>query len=69
MKLDIKMTVSELMVQYPSAMDIFIKRKMLCIGCPVQDCHTLKDVAAIYGYNQESFLETLCNAIQIEGEP
>ncbi|MBN2243499.1 MAG: DUF1858 domain-containing protein [Acidobacteria bacterium] len=66
MKLDLNMTVGELMVQHPSVMDVFIKKKMLCIGCPAQDCHTLEDVAEIYGHTRESFLETLSAAIKKE---
>ena len=49
MNLDSKMTVSELMRVHPSAMDVLIKRKMLCVGCPTESFHTLEDVACIYG--------------------
>jgi hybrid cluster-associated redox disulfide protein len=69
MKLDEKMTVGELIVQHPSAMDIFIKKRMLCIGCPAQDCHTLEDVAEIYGYSRENFLRTLSKAIKNDKKP
>jgi hybrid cluster-associated redox disulfide protein len=69
MKLDEKMTVGELIVQHPSAMDIFIKKRMLCIGYPAQDCHTLEDVAEIYGYTRESFLRTLSKAIKNDKKP
>jgi hypothetical protein len=54
---------------YQSAMDIFIKKRMLCVGCPAQDCHTLEDVAEIYGYARESFLRTLSKAIKNDKKP
>ena len=49
MNLKSKMTVNELLLNYPSVIDVFLKRKMLCVGCPAQAFHTLEDVACIYG--------------------
>ena len=63
MNLDSKMTVSELMRVHPSAMDVFIKRKMLCVGCPTESFHTLEDVACIYGIALEQLLRELQGAI------
>ncbi len=66
MKLDSKITVSELMRVHPSAMDVFIRRKLLCVGCPTESFHTLEDVACIYGIAQEKFLKELREAIAEE---
>lgn len=66
MKLDSKMTVSELITAHPSAMDAFIKRKMLCIGCPTEIFHTLEDVAQINGIPLESLMKELRWAIDDE---
>ena len=63
MKLDSKMTVSELMTVHASAIDVFIKRKMLCVGCPTETFHTLEDVARINGIALEHLLEDLQDAI------
>lgn len=59
MNLDSKMTVSELLRVHPSAMDVFIKRKMLCLGCPAASFHTLEDVARIYGIALKPLLKEL----------
>ena len=64
MILDSKMTVSELMRVYPSAMDVFIKRKMLCVGCPTESFHTLEDVAYINGIALDQLLEELRESIK-----
>jgi hybrid cluster-associated redox disulfide protein len=69
MKLDSKMTVRELMTYHPSAIDIFIKRKMLCVGCPTETFHTLEDVARINGIALEHLLEDLHDAIDAQGIP
>ncbi len=63
MDLDFKMTVSELLTHHPSAMRVFIKRKMLCIGCPTESFHTLEDVARIHGIAMEQLLQELQGAI------
>jgi hybrid cluster-associated redox disulfide protein len=69
MKLDSKMTVSELMTYHPSAIDVFIKRKMLCVGCPTETFHTLEDVARINGIALKNLLEDLQDAIDAQGIP
>lgn len=63
MKLDSKMTVSELLKIHPSAMDVFIKRKMLCVGCPTEAFHTLEEVAGMYALAIEQFLRELREAV------
>jgi hybrid cluster-associated redox disulfide protein len=66
MILDSKMTVSELMRVHPSAMDVFIKRKMLCVGCPTESFHTLEDVAHLYGIAMEQLLRELRGVIDVQ---
>lgn len=63
MNLDSKITVSELMRAHPSAMDVFIKRKMLCVGRPTESFHTLEDVACIYDIALEHLLRELQGVI------
>ncbi len=53
------MTVHELLQDHPSAMDVFIERKMLCIGCPARAFHTLDDVVRIYGLDGKKFMAGL----------
>jgi hybrid cluster-associated redox disulfide protein len=68
MNIDPKMTVSELMRFYPSAIDVFIKRKMLCVGCPTESFHTLEDVASIYGIALTELLKELRGVINAQRE-
>lgn len=68
MNLDSKMTVSELMRVHPSTIDVFIKRKMLCVGCPTESFHTLEDVASIYDIALEHLLRELQGAINVKDE-
>jgi len=66
MQLDSKMTVSELMTAYPTAIAVFIKRKMLCVGCPTETFHTIEDVAHNHGIRLEPFLNELERATTCE---
>lgn len=63
-----EMTVHELFTYYPSAIDVFVEKKMLCVGCPVQAFHTLGDVVRLYGYDLKSFMASLEKIIQNEGQ-
>ena len=66
MKIDLEMTVHELFTHYPSAMDVFVEKKMLCVGCPAQAFHTLNDVVRLYGYDLKSFMASLNKIFQKE---
>lgn len=65
LKIDPEMTIQELLAHHPGATTVFIKRRMLCVGCPAQAFHTLEDVVCIYGCTWDG----LCNAIREAIEP
>lgn len=69
MKFDSNMTVRELMTHHPSAIDIFIKRKMLCVGCPTETFHTIEDVACINGILLKYLLKNLRDAMPSKENP
>jgi hybrid cluster-associated redox disulfide protein len=66
MKIDSKMTVRELMMRHPSAMGVFIKRKMPCIGCPAEAFHTMEDAARMNGILLKHLLKDLRDIIYIK---
>lgn len=68
MKLDSKMTVGELVTRHPSVMEVFIKRRMPCVGCPTERFHTIEDVARINGIELERLLKELLDAIGVGEE-
>jgi hybrid cluster-associated redox disulfide protein len=69
MKLDSKMTVSELMAHHPSAIEVFIKRRMLCVGCPTETFHTIEDAACMNGILLKHLLKDLRDAIDTPKRP
>ncbi len=48
-EVDPAMTIGELLELYPEAAGVFIKRRMLCVGCPTEAYHTLEDASRLYG--------------------
>jgi len=64
MSLEKHITIKELLERYPTAINVFIERKMLCVGCPVQAYHTLEEAARIYGVTLSVLMESVRHAIQ-----
>ncbi len=38
-------TVKEILERYPQVLTIFIKLKLKCFGCPMEELHTLEDIS------------------------
>jgi hybrid cluster-associated redox disulfide protein len=66
MKIDSKITVSELMRNYPSTVGVFIKRKIPCVGCPADGFHTIEEAALMNGISLENLLKDLRDIIEAE---
>jgi hybrid cluster-associated redox disulfide protein len=68
MKLDVKMTVGELLKVHPAAVAVFITRKLLCLGCPAETFHTLEDVARLNGIVLKQMTKELQAALRSKGK-
>jgi hybrid cluster-associated redox disulfide protein len=66
MKLDTKITINELMADHPSAIGVFIKRKLACIGCPAERFHTIEDAARMNGVVIRNLIKELEDVIEAE---
>jgi hybrid cluster-associated redox disulfide protein len=68
-KIDSKICIQELLERYPRATATFIKRRMLCVGCPAQAFHTIEDVARIHGGTIDDLCAAIREAIQMKEKP
>ena len=68
-KIDSKICIQELLERYPRSTAAFIKRRMLCVGCPAQAFHTLEEVARIHGSTVDDLCTAIRDAIQTEEKP
>lgn len=55
--------LDDLMSAYTQTIPIFIRRKMMCIGCPVNGLHDISDACREYGIALDVFLAEINAAI------
>lgn len=56
-------SVEEVLKRWPETADVFNRRNMACVGCPVAPFYTVKEAAAVYNLSPDSFIEELEEAI------
>jgi hybrid cluster-associated redox disulfide protein len=61
--LNLQMSVSDLLSNYPQVIPVFIHHHMACVGCSMSAFETLHDAARIYGIKPDIFLDELHQAI------
>ncbi|WP_068082968.1 DUF1858 domain-containing protein [Polycladidibacter stylochi] len=57
------MTLDRLMEQCPQTIPVFLKYKMLCVGCLVNPFHTISDACEEYKLDEQDFRCELERAI------
>jgi hybrid cluster-associated redox disulfide protein len=65
MTLDTNMTIDDLLMWHPQAASVFIRRMMLCVGCPAARFHTLADASQLFGYELEDLSGEINIAISV----
>ncbi|WP_417268189.1 DUF1858 domain-containing protein [Celeribacter baekdonensis] len=58
------LTLEDLMAQWPATIPVFLRHKMLCVGCLVTPFHTLQDACAEYRLDLVGFVVELEAAIK-----
>lgn len=58
-EIDPDMTVDEIMRRWPATIRVFIRNRMLCVGCPIGIFHTVKDACEAHDLDEESFSQEL----------
>jgi len=57
-------TVKVLLQHHPQALQVFIDRGLLCVGCPAEAFHTLADVAYEYHLDLNQLLQLINKTIE-----
>jgi len=60
---DPDLPLEDLMAAWPETIPVFIRHKMLCVGCMVSPFHTVVDACAEYGLDVAGFYHELGAAI------
>jgi hybrid cluster-associated redox disulfide protein len=59
-----QMTVASLLTNWPQTTRVFLKHRMICVGCDMASFDTLSDVAANYAIPLAQFIDELSLIIQ-----
>lgn len=59
---DPDLPLADLMTHWPDTIPVFLRHKMLCVGCLISPFHTIVDACAEYNLNQTDFLAELQQA-------
>ncbi len=57
------LTLDDVMKIWPQTISVFLRHKMLCVGCLVNPFHTIADACVEYELDEESFRLELRAAI------
>ncbi len=60
---DPDLPIEDLMSKWPETVAVFMRHKMLCVGCLVNPFHTVLDACAEYGLDVEAFYLELAASI------
>ncbi len=61
---DPDLPLGALMTQWPDTITVFMRHKMLCVGCLVNPFHTVIDACAEYGLDVDAFYAELAASIK-----
>ncbi|MCB8836773.1 DUF1858 domain-containing protein [Aurantimonas sp. VKM B-3413] len=61
------LAVDDLLRRHKAAIPVFIRRRMLCVGCPFAPIHTIADACLEHGVELESLLAELADVLSVDG--
>lgn len=56
------MPLADLMTHWPETLPVFMRHKMLCIGCIISPFHTIVDACREYNLDEKTFVAELLEA-------
>lgn len=62
-RIDPDMPVDEIMRLWPATIRVFMRRQMLCVGCPIGQFHTVTDACSEHGVDEDFLCRELLEAI------
>lgn len=61
---DPDLPLSQMMTIWPETVAVFMRHKMICVGCLINPFHTYVDACAEYGLDEAAFLAELKAAVE-----
>jgi hybrid cluster-associated redox disulfide protein len=66
---DPDLPISDVMTTWPETTPVFLRHRMLCVGCPIAPFHTVIDACAEHMVNEQQFRAELQDAISLARFP
>lgn len=60
---DPDLPLADLMTRWPQTIPVFVRHRMLCVGCLISPFHTITDACSEYHLDQEAFIAELIQAV------
>lgn len=54
-----ELSLDEIMQRWPNTIAVFLRHKMLCVGCPIATFHTINNACREYDLDKDAFLKEL----------
>jgi hybrid cluster-associated redox disulfide protein len=54
--IDLNTTVDEVLGAHPELASLFVRHRMICVGCAIARFHTVREVALMYKLDPDDFL-------------
>ncbi|MCO6187762.1 DUF1858 domain-containing protein [Rhizobium sp. L1K21] len=64
---DPDITLNDLMEKWPQTIPVFMRHRMLCVGCLINPFHTVSDACAEYDLSEDAFVSELVDAVNAAG--
>ncbi len=64
---DPDLPLADLMDRWPAVIPVFMRHRMLCVGCLIAPFHTVTDACREHGLDEEAFLAELQRAAGVAG--
>ncbi|WP_246249052.1 DUF1858 domain-containing protein [Chelativorans alearense] len=62
-RLNPDMSLEEIMAVWPAAVAVFLRHRMLCVGCPITAFHAVTDACREHGVDEDAFMKELQTVI------
>ncbi|MBU3228654.1 DUF1858 domain-containing protein [Clostridium algidicarnis] len=59
MEISKEMTIGDVVMEYPEAVEVLMSFGMGCVGCPASQMETLEEAAMVHGFDVEELLKAL----------
>ncbi|SUY48482.1 hybrid cluster protein-associated redox disulfide domain-containing protein [Clostridium putrefaciens] len=59
MEISKEMTIGDVVMEYPEAVEVLMSFGMGCVGCPSSQMETLEEAAMVHGFDVEELLTAL----------